>query len=80
MVKFISGIAKDSNLSKWADYAKGNSYGHNKAQARAQLLRRSGDDEKWSDDWQQPQKRQEGKGWNISNDCAAGNTYQRRRH
>ena len=37
MGKFISGLPTDNNLNKWADYAKRNSYGDNKAQCREQL-------------------------------------------
>src|SRR4029078_3004555 len=37
--KFISGLPNNTNLDKWADYAKRNSYGDNKRQCRGQLAR-----------------------------------------
>ena len=37
MGKFISGLPTQNNLDKWADYAKRNSYGDNKAQCKDQL-------------------------------------------
>jgi len=54
MGKFISGLPNNTNLDKWADYAK-----------RGQLARAGRHDAEndWSDDWQQPQKSEEGRGW-----------------
>src|SRR4029079_13647024 len=65
MGKFISGLPNNTNLDKWADYAKRNSYGDNKRQCRGQLARAGRHDAEndWSDDWQQPQKSEEGRGW-----------------
>ena len=65
MGKYISGFAEENNLAKWADYAKKNSYGDNKRQCRDQLapVGRGGRENDWSDDWKQPQKDKEGRGW-----------------
>jgi hypothetical protein len=62
------GINNKSNLKDWSDYAKGNSFSQtaSKAQSRHGLsadgckAELKGD---WSDDWQQPQKDSEGRGW-----------------
>ena len=66
MGKYIAGISKENNLYKWANYAKRNSYGNNKAQCRGQLDSGGPHDAEndWSDDkWQEPQKKTEGRGW-----------------
>ena len=65
MGKFISGLPTRNNLDKWHDYAERNSYGDNKRQCRGQLARAGRHDAEndWSDDWQQPQKSEEGRGW-----------------
>src|SRR6185312_13370695 len=54
MGKFISGLPNNTNLDKWADYAKRNTYGDNKRQCRGQLARAGRHDAEndWSDDWQ----------------------------
>jgi len=76
MRKYISGFAKENNLAKWADYAK-NSYGDNKRQCRDQLapVGRGGRENDWSDDWKQPQKDKEGRGWSDIKVTTADNTY-----
>jgi hypothetical protein len=76
-----SGIGNRSNLRDWSDYAKGNSFDpkDSKAQSRHDL---SADGCKadfrgnWSDDWKQPQRKSEGRGWqNPINKAAVPNTY-----
>jgi hypothetical protein len=37
MGKYIEGIAKDSNLKQWQDYAAKNSYSRDKAQTKRDL-------------------------------------------
>jgi len=61
MGKFISGIGKQSNLDKWASYAKQNSYGHNKPQAKRQLDGRDKGHE--ADDGPTSVRTKEGRGW-----------------
>jgi hypothetical protein len=66
MGKFISGLPTNHNLDKWADYAKRNSYGDNKAQCREQLepAGRHDREDDWipnSGDWQTDQKQSEGR-------------------
>ena len=77
MGKFISGLPNNTNLDKWADYAKRNSYGDNKRQCRGQLARAGRHDAEndWSDDWKQPQKDKEGRGWSDIKVTTADNTY-----
>jgi hypothetical protein len=50
MGKYISGFAKDRNLDKWANYARKNSYGDNKAQCKEQVapVERGGRENDWS--------------------------------
>jgi hypothetical protein len=77
MGKFISGLPTDTNLDKGADYAKRNSYGDNKRQCRDQLapVGRGDRENDWSDDWKQPQKKTEGRGWADMKATTADNTY-----
>jgi hypothetical protein len=76
--KYI-GISNKENLAGWADYAKGNSYMPDKAKLRDNL---SGEgaaadynnhDDK--DNWRQPQRKEEGRGWAKANATTADNTY-----
>jgi hypothetical protein len=77
MGKYISGFAKETNLDKWADYARKNSYGDNKPQAKDQLrpVGRGGRENDYSDDWKQPQKKQEGRCWADMKATTADKTY-----
>jgi len=61
MGKPISGIGKASNLDKWAGYAKQNSYGHNKPQAKSQLDSRDASRE--ASDGPTAVRVKEGQGW-----------------
>ena len=51
-----TGIANKSNLKDWAEYAKGNS-DHPKGQKDAKP------DPGLGDKWEQPQRKEEGRGW-----------------
>ena len=61
MGKPISGIAKQSNLDKWANYAKKNSYGDNDRQGRSQLDSRDKTHE--ASDGPTSVRTKEGRGW-----------------
>ena len=73
MGKYISGIAKESNLDKWANYAKQNSYGDNDRQGKSQLDSRDKTHE--ASDGPTSVRTKEGQGWVITNYCAAENSY-----
>ena len=77
MGKPISGLGKQSNLDRWHNHAKQNSYGNNKAQCREQLapLGRGDREDDYSDKWQQPQKREDGKCYTFTNDLARKNSF-----
>jgi hypothetical protein len=80
MGKFISGLPTDNNLNKWADNAKRNSYGDNKAQCREQLApvgRGGRENYDWSSE--QPVRKTEGRGWADMKATTADNTYTGRR-
>jgi hypothetical protein len=72
------GISNAANQKAWSDRAKSNSYGNNKAQARDILSGvgvakdAKGD---WSDDWQQAQRKTEGRCFAPINKAAVPNTY-----
>jgi hypothetical protein len=73
------GINNKSNLKDWADYAKSNSYGNNKSQAKAQLDgSTAGKAESGigirSEGWQTKQKTSEGKCWSDSMGCESNET------
>ena len=79
MAKQPKGRGTKSNISDWQDYAKRNSFdqSHSKAQSRKDLApvkagQRISD---WSDDWQQPQKDCEGKGWRHFSEVSERNSY-----
>ena len=61
MGKPISGIGKQSNLDKWANYAKKNSYGDNDRQGKSQLDSRDNTHE--ASDGPTSVRTKEGKGW-----------------
>jgi hypothetical protein len=61
------GTPTKDNLSGWAQYAKGNSYQCEKTQAKAKA------DPGLGDDWEQPQRKEEGRGW--TKDSVTDNTY-----
>jgi hypothetical protein len=77
MGKFISGLPTQNNLDRWHSYAKQNSYGDNKRQCRDQLNSGGRHDAKnhWSDKWQEPQKKTEGRSWADMKATTADNTY-----
>jgi hypothetical protein len=77
MGKFISGLPTRNNLDKWHDYAKRNSYGDNKRQCRDPLAPagRHDAEDNWSDKWQEPQRKSEGKCWADMKPTTADNTY-----
>jgi hypothetical protein len=73
------GRGTQSNISDWQDYAKRNSFDQSdsKAQSRkdpapVKAGQRISD---WSVDWQQPQKREEGKGWRHWSELSQRNSY-----
>ena len=60
------GIGNKSNLKDWADYAMGNSYMPDKAQLRHDLGTEGANADYAAhdvEDWKQPQKQEEGRGW-----------------
>jgi hypothetical protein len=60
------GIGNKSNLNDWADYAKRNSYHADKSQLRHDIgTERANADYAANDveDWRQPQRKSEGRGW-----------------
>jgi hypothetical protein len=61
MGKSISGINKQSNLDKWANYAKKNSYGDNDRQGKSQLDSR--DKTREASDGPATVRTKEGQGW-----------------
>ena len=63
------GIGNKENLASWADYAKGNSNLGDKS------IRDAKADPGLNDDWKQPQKREEGRGWVKPSATTADNTY-----
>ena len=77
--RYISGLAKESNLDKWANYAKRNSFDQSdsKRQSKADFapVEAAGRINDWSDDYRVAPKHQEGKGWVCANDLADRNTY-----
>jgi len=70
-----------ASLEGWAGYAKKNSYQCDRAQLRDKLdanvdgkgpQARESD---WSDDWRQPQRKSEGRGWAKPGCDLSDNTY-----
>jgi hypothetical protein len=60
------GVSNKSNLKDWADYAKGNSYHCEKAQLKANLGTEGASADYAAHDvkdWEQPQRKSEGRGW-----------------
>ena len=77
MGKYIS-LGKESNLDCWGDYAKRNSYGHNKHQMKEQLAptgRHDAENDYKRGDWQETQRQSEGRGWAAMKPTTADNTF-----
>jgi hypothetical protein len=84
MSKYISGVAKESNLDRWASYSRRNSFDRSetKAQSKDDLApcgRHDAEEDYKSgteaSNWHQPQKDHEGRGWAPINPAAKPNTY-----
>src|SRR5262245_12730566 len=77
--RYISGLAKESNLDKWANYANRNSFDQadSKRQSRHDLdaSNTKGRESDWSDDGRVPQRRSEGRCWADIKATSAANTY-----
>ena len=72
------GLGKKANLADWKAYADMNSVNYRpiKAQSRRDLSTDDGPKHEWSkDDWQVPQKQEEGKGWRHWSEASQRNSY-----
>ena len=72
------GLANKDNLAGWAGRSKSNSYHTDKTQLRHDIgTEGAAKDFKgdWSDDWQMPQCKSEGRGWAKAKATTADNTY-----
>ena len=72
------GISNNENLAGWADYAKRNSYRCDK-QALKRNLGGEGAKADFAahdvEDWKQPQRKEEGRGWAKPTSDLSDNTY-----
>lgn len=73
MGKFISGLPANNNLNKWASYAKQNSFDQRKSKAQSKRdlapAGRGDREDDWSDKWQVPQAKSEGRGRHEAYRC-----------
>src|SRR5262245_52907560 len=77
--RYISGLAKESNLDKWANCAKRNSFDQAESKRRSRhdldASNTKGGKSDWSDEGRVPQRQSEGRCWADMKATAADNTY-----